>query len=100
MPSFTSSLLTVGRKLADADQKSLEANLRFAEDLGAKVARLNGRNVADAVADFVREKHITQVIFGRSSDQGLRKYLYLSAVNRFLREAPGVDVHIVTQEVD
>ncbi len=90
----------IGRKLADADQKSLEANLRFAEDLGAKVARLNGRNVADAVAEFVREKHITQVIFGRSSDQGLRKYLYLSAVNRFLREAPGVDVHIVTQEVD
>ncbi|MGB9333424.1 MAG: universal stress protein [Candidatus Acidiferrales bacterium] len=90
----------IGRKLEDADQKSLEANLRFAEDLGAKVARLKGRNVADAVADFVREKHITQVIFGRSSDQGLRKYLYLSAVNRFLREAPGVDVHIVTQEVD
>jgi len=90
----------IGRKLADADQKSLEANLRFAEDLGAKVARLKGRNVADAVAEFVREKHITQVIFGRSSDQGLRKYLYLSAVNRFLREAPGVDVHIVTQEVD
>jgi two-component system sensor histidine kinase KdpD len=90
----------IGRKLVDADQKSLEANLRFAEDLGAKVARLKGRHVADAVADFVREKHITQVIFGRSSDQGLRKYLYLSAVNRFLREAPGVDVHIVTQEVD
>jgi len=89
-----------GGKLADADQKSLDANLRFAEDLGAKVARLPGRNVADVVAEFVREKHITQVIFGRSSDQGLRKYLYLSAVNRFLREAPGVDVHIVTQEVD
>jgi len=89
-----------GRKLLDADKKSLEANLHFAEDLGAKVARVAGRNVADAVADFVREKRITQVIFGRSSDQGLRKYLYLSAVNRFLREAPSVDVHIVTQEAD
>jgi two-component system, OmpR family, sensor histidine kinase KdpD len=89
-----------GSKVVDAEQKILEANLHFAEDLGAKVARLKGRRVADAVAEFVREKHITQVIFGRSSDQGLRKYLYLSAVNRFLKEAPGVDVHIVTQEAD
>ncbi|MGC1686544.1 MAG: universal stress protein [Candidatus Acidiferrales bacterium] len=89
-----------GEKLREADQKSLEANLAFAEDLGGTVARLHGRNIADAVAQFVREKHITQVIFGRSADQGIRRYLYLSAVNRFLREAPSVDVHIVTQEVD
>ncbi len=90
----------IGRKISEPDLKSLEANLHFAEDLGAKVVRLKGRHVADAVAELVREKHITQVIFGRSSDQGLRKYLYLSAVNRFLKEAPGVDVHIVTQELD
>jgi two-component system sensor histidine kinase KdpD len=87
-----------GSKLREDDTKSLEANLRFAEELGATVARLSGRNVADAVARFVREKHVTQVIFGRSADQGIKKYLYLSAVNRFLREAPSVDVHIVTQE--
>ncbi|HXW16942.1 MAG TPA: universal stress protein [Candidatus Acidoferrales bacterium] len=85
-------------KLRDSEQKSLEANLSFAEDLGATVVRLQGRHVADAVAQFVREKHVTQVIFGRSAAQGVRKYLYLSAVNRFLREAPAVDVHIVTQE--
>ncbi|MFZ0637620.1 MAG: universal stress protein [Candidatus Acidiferrales bacterium] len=89
-----------GSKLREGEVKSLEANLRFAEDLGAQVVKLKGRNVADAVAQFVREKHVTQVIFGRSADQGLRKYLYLSAVNRFLREAPAVDVHIVTQEIE
>jgi two-component system sensor histidine kinase KdpD len=89
-----------GEKLRDADQKSLEANLAFAEDLGGTVARIRGRKIADAVAQFVREKHVTQVIFGRSADQGIKQYLYLSAVNRFLREAPSVDVHIVTQEGD
>jgi len=87
-----------GIKESEADRKALEANLRFAESLGAKIVRLKGRSVADAVADFVREKHITQVIFGRTAVKGLRKYLYLSAVYRFLREAPSVDVHIVTHE--
>src|SRR6202158_1076974 len=82
----------------EADRKALEANLRFAEDLGATIVRLKGRSVADAVSNFVREKHITQVLFGRTAVKGMRKYLYLSAVHRFLREAPSVDVHIVTHE--
>jgi two-component system, OmpR family, sensor histidine kinase KdpD len=82
----------------DSNPNALAANLRFAESLGAKVVRLKGRSVADSVAEFVRSKHITQVIFGRAAIRDWRKYLYLSAVHRFLRESPAVDVHIVTQE--
>jgi len=82
----------------EPNQEALAANLRFAENLGAKVVRLKGRSVADTVAEFVRSKHITQVIFGRAAVRDWRKYLYLSAVHRFLRESPAVDVHIVTQE--
>jgi two-component system, OmpR family, sensor histidine kinase KdpD len=84
----------------ESNQNALGANLRFAESLGAKVIRLKGRSVADSVADFVRSKHITQVIFGRAPVHDWRKYLYLSAVHRFLRESPAVDVHIVTQEAE
>jgi len=43
---------------------------------------------------------LTQVIFGRSAVEGWRKLLYMNAINRFLRDAPAVDVHIVTQEPD
>ena len=82
----------------ESNQNALAANLRFGENLGAQVVRLKGRSVADAVAEFVRTKHITQVIFGRAAVRDWRKYLYLSAVHRFLRESPAVDVHIVTQE--
>jgi two-component system sensor histidine kinase KdpD len=82
----------------EPNQNALTANLRFAENLGAKVIRLKGKSVADTVAEFVRSKHITQVIFGRAAVRDWRKYLYLSAVHRFLRESPAVDVHIVTQE--
>jgi two-component system sensor histidine kinase KdpD len=81
-------------------KKTLAANLRFAENLGAKVIELEGVSVADSVARVVREKHITQVIFGRSIEHGWRKYLYITAAHRFLRESPEVDVHIVSQEKD
>lgn len=85
---------------SEGKDKSLAANLRFAEDLGAKVVRLQGRSVAEAVVELVREKHITQVMFGRTATKGVRRLMYLSAMDRFLREAPAVDVHIVTHEED
>ena len=93
-------VLHVEREFAQREENPqvLEANLRFAENLGAKVVKLKGRSVADTIADFVRSKHITQVIFGRAPIRDWRKYLYLSAVHRFLRESPPVDVHIVTQD--
>ena len=85
---------------SDQDKRSIDANLHFAENLGATILRLKGMSVADTVARAVREKHITQVIFGRSVERSWKKYLYLSAAHRFLRESPEVDVHIVTHEPD
>jgi two-component system sensor histidine kinase KdpD len=80
-------------------RRSLQANFRFAENLGAQVVRLKAKDVAAGMAEFVREKHITQVIFGHSATSGWRRYLFLSAVHRFLRDAPAVDVHIVKQQL-
>jgi two-component system sensor histidine kinase KdpD len=88
----------VGRDTRPEDQKTLAENTRFAENLGARVVRTTTRSVADGVAQLVREHHITQVIFGRSARSGWQRYLYLSAIQRFLRDSPSVDVHIVTQE--
>ena len=88
----------IGADTRAEDGRSLAENIRFAENLGATVVRLQGGSVAQRVAEFVREKHITQVLFGRSATKGLRKHFYLSAIQRFLRDAPPVDVHIVTQE--
>ncbi|HKO03814.1 MAG TPA: universal stress protein [Candidatus Acidoferrales bacterium] len=83
-----------------ANQKTLAANLQFAQNLRAEVVRLSDGDVADSVGQFVREKHITQVIFGRSAVRGWRKWLYISALYKFLRESPEVDIHVVTQEND
>jgi two-component system, OmpR family, sensor histidine kinase KdpD len=91
--------IDVGADEDPDDQRSLAQNLRFGENLGAKIVRSKGTNVAAEVARIVRENHITQVVFGRSAQKGWKRYLYLSAIHKFLRDAPPVDVHIVTQEM-
>lgn len=94
---FVIHLDTDSDKAEDA-ARTLEDNLAFADNLGAKVFHVKGATVADASADFCRENRITQIIFGRSALAGLKKYLYLREIARFVSAAPHVDLHIVTQE--
>jgi two-component system sensor histidine kinase KdpD len=83
--------------LSDTRKRSLEGNILFAENVGARVVRLQGRSVPSAAADFVSKNRITQVFFGRSAVKGWKQYLYYHALGQFMRHAPHVDVHIVTQ---
>ena len=85
----------------EADQKlkrSLEANIQFAENVGARVVRLKGSSVPATTADYISKNRITQVIFGRSAVKGWKQYLYYHALGKFMSNAPHVDVHIVTQQ--
>jgi two-component system, OmpR family, sensor histidine kinase KdpD len=90
--------IDIGADESPEDRRTLQENFRFAENLGAQIIKTSGKRVAEEVAKIVREKHVTQVVFGRSAVKGWKKYLYLSAIHKFLRDAPAVDVHIVTQE--
>src|SRR6202051_3569413 len=88
-----------GADESDENQRTLADNIRFAESVGAKVVKTEGKIVAEKVAEFVRENHVTQVVFGRSATRGWKRYFYLSAIHKFLRDTPAVDVHIVNQEM-
>jgi two-component system sensor histidine kinase KdpD len=85
-------------QLPEAERRSLEANIQFAENVGARVVRLTGKSIPVAAAEYVAKNHITQVLFGRSAVKGWKKYLYYLTLQRFMNEAPDVDVHIVTQQ--
>src|SRR5580692_12958109 len=90
--------IDLGKKLDPDEWKSLSGNLRFAESLGARVVQKSGRKLIEGIREFIREYHITQVIFGRSVRAGWRWFPYLSSIYGLLRDSPTVDVHIVTQE--
>jgi two-component system sensor histidine kinase KdpD len=87
-----------GDELTEERKRSLEANIHFAENLGARVVTLHNRSVARATSEYVSRERITQVIFGRSAVKGLKTYLYYFAIQRFMTGAPHADLHIVTQE--
>ena len=88
----------VDQGLPEAKKRSLEANIQFAENVGAQVVRLQGTSVPRAAADYVAKNRITQIMFGRSAVKGWKKYMYYLALQRFMNDAPHVDVHIVTQQ--
>ncbi|MDP9037867.1 MAG: histidine kinase [Acidobacteriota bacterium] len=90
--------VTRGRDDEPERRRTLDSSLQFARNLGATVVPLTGADTARTTAAFVRENRITQAIVGRSAVHGLRSYFYYLAIQKFMSEAPHVDLHIVTQE--
>src|SRR5215470_11792204 len=82
-------------RIKPEDYAALQQNIRFAEDLGAKVVKLKGRRVADALVDFARREGITHVVFGQTSRSRWDILLHGSIINRFLREVRDANVHVV-----
>ncbi len=79
-------------------RQMLEGSLSFARHLGAKIVNLPAGDTAKSTAAYIREQRISQAIVGRSATHGLRSYLYYYALQKFMAEAPHVDLHIVTRE--
>ncbi len=82
-------------RIKPEDHVALSDNIRFARQLGAKVVKLKGSNVADALVDFAKREAITHVIFGQSARSRWSLLFRGSIVDRFLREVRNATVQIV-----
>ena len=85
-------------RISPKDYVSLAESLRFAEELGAKVIKLKGANVADTLIDFARREGVTHVVFGQSARSRWDILLRGSVINRFLNEARDATVQVVPLE--
>jgi two-component system sensor histidine kinase KdpD len=86
-------------RIKPPDYAALQENIRFAEELGAQVVKLNGRRVADALINFARREGITHVIFGQSARTRWDILLHGSVINRFLSEVRDATVQVVPLEL-
>jgi len=82
-------------RIEPKDYAALQENIRMAKELGAKVVRLKGRRVADALIDFARREGMTHVIFGQSARSRWDILIHGSVVNRFLSEVRDATVQVV-----
>jgi two-component system, OmpR family, sensor histidine kinase KdpD len=82
-------------RIKPEDHVALSDNIRFAQQLGAKVVKLKGSRVADALVEFAKREGITHVIFGQSARSRWDLLLHGSIVDRFLRNVRNATVQIV-----
>ena len=82
-------------RIRPPDHANLVENIRFAEELGAKVVKLKGRNIADALIEFARREGITHVVFGQSARTRWDILLHGSVINRFLDDVRDATVQVV-----
>jgi two-component system sensor histidine kinase KdpD len=82
-------------RIQPTDHVALGDNIRFAQQLGAKVVKLKSSHVADALVEFAKREGITHVIFGQSARSRWDLLLHGSIVDRFLREVRNATVQIV-----
>jgi len=82
-------------RIDTAALRSLSDNITLAKELGADVIRLEGEDIAEALARFAREGHITHAVFGRTRLPAWRERIRGSIIDRFMRLVPEVDVLVV-----
>lgn len=83
------------QRIDTAALRSLADNITLAKELGAEVVRLEGNDVAEALARFAREQRITHAVFGRTRRPAWHERFRGSVLDRFMRLAPRVDVLVV-----
>jgi len=87
-------------RIKPEDHVALADNIRFAQQLGAKVVKLKGSRVADLLVDFAKREGITHVVFGQSARSRWDLAIHGSIVDRFLRDVRNATVQIVPVGTD
>jgi two-component system sensor histidine kinase KdpD len=79
-------------------QRHLLANIDKARELGAEVVRLESDQPAAALIDFARAHRVSDLLVGRTDLPWWRRLLRSPVVEQLVREAEGIDLHVVSFE--
>ncbi len=84
--------------LADGPTELLDAHRRLLADLGGEYHEVIGGEVAAALTQFARAENATQLVLGATRRSRWAELTRGSIINAVLREAGGIDVHVISQD--
>jgi two-component system sensor histidine kinase KdpD len=97
---LTAAYVDTGERLNADERANVAAHLRLAEDLGAEVVHLTGRDVAAALAAYCRQERVTQIVVGHPQRSRWEELTHGSVVGRLLRLLPDVDIHVIAERAE
>jgi two-component system sensor histidine kinase KdpD len=79
-------------------QRHLMTNTDLAREMGAEVVRLKGTDPVEAILEFARSHSVGHIVIGRSHRPSWKQALGLTVPLRLVKEASGIDVHVVATD--
>jgi two-component system sensor histidine kinase KdpD len=84
--------------MSDAARSRAAENLRLASDLGAEAVTVSGRDIAEEIAQFARQRNVTRIIVGKPRHSS--GIFSRSPVEQLVRSSGDVDVYVTNGEPD
>jgi two-component system sensor histidine kinase KdpD len=85
---------------ADRAWEQTGRNLRLAEQLGAETHTLIGRDVAEALLTFARERNVSKVVAGKTAQAWWKRRLFGTIVDQLIKACGDIDVYVVSGDGD
>jgi two-component system, OmpR family, sensor histidine kinase KdpD len=86
--------------LSETDRERLDAHLKLAAELGARIVHLSGPNVAEALIEYAHDENITQIVVGRPHGFSWRDVARGPLVQQLLRAAHDIDIRVVSDKAE
>jgi two-component system sensor histidine kinase KdpD len=85
-------------RLPEGDRERVARVLRLAEQLGGEAVTIPGRNVAEDLVRYARERNVTEIVLGKPLRSRWRDVWMVSLVADVIRRSGSIDVRVVSKE--
>lgn len=95
---WIAAFVDTGIRMSEEDRESVSQAMRLAEQLGARVATLNGVNVSDELVNYAFQKNVSKLVVGKPSRPRWQEFFSNSKISELARKSGQIDVYVIQGE--